>query len=89
MGMFRVFQGKTRRNFSAVKTCRRSEWDSNLRYLFETSKGRRVPNLRIISTFKNSSRLLARRAVALATAISEEVETRIPGDFVAETWSTE
>ena len=30
MGIFRVFRGKRRRNFSAVRTCWRREWDSNL-----------------------------------------------------------
>jgi hypothetical protein len=35
MGMFRVFLGNGRRNFSAIKTCWRRECDSNSHYRFE------------------------------------------------------
>ena len=37
MGIFRVFRGKSRRDFSAAKTCWRRERDSNPRYLFRYS----------------------------------------------------
>src|ERR1700722_4829045 len=35
MGIFRVFRGKSRRDFSAVRTCWRRGRDSNRRYSFE------------------------------------------------------
>ena len=45
LGMFRVFRGNGRRNFSAVKTCWRREWDSNSHYRFESRNLRRLRNL--------------------------------------------
>jgi hypothetical protein len=56
---------ESRRAFSAVKTEWRRKEDSNLQYLFETCKSRRVRNLQGIKSFKNSPRLPARRAVVL------------------------
>ncbi len=49
MGIFRVFRGKGRQNFSAVKTCWRRDWDSNRRYFFESGRYRRWRKLQLIN----------------------------------------
>src|ERR1700719_1916333 len=54
MGIFRIFRGKGRRDFSAVKTCWRRERDSNPQYRSEWRKSRRLRKLRGINWFKNS-----------------------------------
>jgi hypothetical protein len=54
-GMFRQFSGNGWRNFSAVKTCWRSEWDSNLRYPFEFRKSRRLRNLHAVKNLTRES----------------------------------
>jgi hypothetical protein len=48
MGIFRVFRGKSRRDFSAVKTCWRSECESNSHYRFESRNPRRLRNLQAV-----------------------------------------
>jgi hypothetical protein len=75
---------ESRRAFSAVKTEWRRKEDSNLQYLFETCKSRRVRNLQGIKNFTNSPRLPARRAVMPTTAVSEDVLTKKPWRLCAE-----
>src|ERR1700693_4298883 len=48
LGMFRVFRGNGRRNFSAVKTCWRRKCDSNSHYRFESRNPRRLRNLQAL-----------------------------------------
>jgi hypothetical protein len=57
MGMFRVFQGKRRRNFSAVQTAWRRGVDSNPRYRSEWRERRRLRKLQAISHLSGDKRL--------------------------------
>jgi hypothetical protein len=55
MGIFRVFRGNGRRNFSAVKTCWRRECDSNSHYRFEFRNPRRLRNLQAVQYLTRES----------------------------------
>jgi hypothetical protein len=55
MGIFRVFRGKSRRNFSAVKTCWRRKCDSNSHYRFESRNPRRLRNLQAVQHLTRES----------------------------------
>jgi hypothetical protein len=55
MGIFRVFRGKGRRNFSAVKTCWRRKCDSNSHYCFEFRNSRRLRNLQAVQHLTRES----------------------------------
>jgi hypothetical protein len=84
MGIFRVFRGKGRRNFSAVKTCWRSGKDSNPRYRSERCKSRRLRKLRGINQFQNSPGTACSPFDRLNGAVSPTFLRRNAGDCAAE-----
>ena len=52
---FAYFEGKRRRNFSAVKTCWRRKCDSNSHYRFEFCNPRRLRNLQAVQHLTRES----------------------------------
>ena len=84
MGMFRVFQGKRRRNFSAVQTAWRRGRHSNRRYNSLSRRSRRVRSLRGSCSIKHTLRLHPSPQSCQPVRFGDEFERRVPGNNVVE-----